>query len=953
MARAKDPPFVGRDDELAQLRSLIADAARGNGGICLIEGEPGIGKTRFVAEAFDHAQRLGVEVFAGAAEELDRRRPFGAIADCLGVGRVGGRGAHIAKLLGVRGPGEGDRSDASPGSSNELGIVEEILALIEELCGHQPVVVCVEDLQWSDPSTLVVLHRLGRYVAHLPLALVCTARPLPRPAELAQLVRSFAGRSVLHVSLGPLDLPAVVALTAAVVGAAPGSNLVRKVEGTGGNPLFLTELLAALQRECAIGPNDRGEMDTSSVGLPSSLPVTILHRLSFLSRETLEVLRMASVLGTAFSFGDLCETLGRPAASVATDIDEATRGGIIADRGGRLVFSHDLVRECLYGAILPAVRVQLHLDVARALDRAGAVSERVAEHLMRGASPEDRGAVDWLRRIALDTRGRAPAIAVDVLTRVLELTPDADPARDEVLAELAGSLLWSGRVEESEAVCRRLLGRPHAVAVDGAARVCLAQALWAKGRPEGVLPEIEATGASSPLSTAEQARLKAWGSLARWQAGDLRGAEVAAEDARSAASASSDDLAWCLATAGLAAVVNRRGAFTRALCIIDEAIERADRSPDRLPHRFQLYAYRCQALIDLDRLDECQEAVQTGRELTHVLGAAWTLPVYHWLSALGFFWVGKWDDALAEFEAGLALSEDVGARTATAACHSTRALISVHRNDLAAAEAAVAAAEAQLADGGRQFQYQWVLWARALVLDAAGLPDRGLALLSEAWDACVTAEFRCEYPALASDLVRLAIRQSAPATAERVTVEVEELASREDLPRLRALALHCRGLVAHDAEMLLRSTEAYRSSPRPLPLAAALEDAGVHLGGAGRIKEAWHLLEEALALYGDLDAARDVARVEGCFRSLGIRRGHRGRRGRPKSGWSSLTETELRVVGLIAEGLSNPEIAGRLFIARGTVHTHVSHVLTKLNLLSRTAVAAEAARRRSDHSIDR
>lgn len=427
---------------------------------------------------------------------------------------------------------------------------------------------------------------------------------------------------------------------------------------------------------------------------------------------------------------------------------------------------------------------------------------------------------------------------------------------------------------------------------------------------------------------------------------------MAAEAARSAASASNDDLAWCLATAGLAAVVNRRGGFTRSLVMVDEAIERADRSPDRLPHRFQLYAYRCQALIDLDRLDECQEAVRTGRQLTHALGAAWALPVYHWLSALGHFWAGKWDDALAEFEAGLALSEDIGARTATAACHSTRALIAVHRNDLAAAEAAVAAAEAQLADGGRQFQYQWVPWARALVLEAAGHPDRGFALLSEAWDACVAAEFRCEYPTLAPDLVRLAIRQRAPATAERVTAEVEEFASRENLPRLRAPALHCRGLAARDAEILLRSTEAYRSGPRPLSLAAALEDAGIHLGRAGRTEEARRILEEALTLYGDLDAGRDVARVEGSFRSLGIRHGRRGRRGRPKSGWGSLTETELRVVRLIAEGLSNPEIADRLFISRGTVHTHVSHVLAKLNLSSRAAVAAQAGRRRSDESID-
>ena len=98
-------------------------------------------------------------------------------------------------------------------------------------------------------------------------------------------------------------------------------------------------------------------------------------------------------------------------------------------------------------------------------------------------------------------------------------------------------------------------------------------------------------------------------------------------------------------------------------------------------------------------------------------------------------------------------------------------------------------------------------------------------------------------------------------------------------------------------------------------------------------------------MYERLEAAWDLARAAGRQRALGIRPGRRGPRQRPRSGWESLTGTELKVLQLVAEGLSNPEIAERMFISRGTVHTHVSHILAKLGLRSRVRLAAEASRR--------
>jgi DNA-binding CsgD family transcriptional regulator len=137
---------------------------------------------------------------------------------------------------------------------------------------------------------------------------------------------------------------------------------------------------------------------------------------------------------------------------------------------------------------------------------------------------------------------------------------------------------------------------------------------------------------------------------------------------------------------------------------------------------------------------------------------------------------------------------------------------------------------------------------------------------------------------------------------------------------------------------------AYAGGPRPLELGLAAEDAGTAYARRGDSDAAAPLLDQALAAYERLDAAREAARAEATLRDLGIRRGRRGPRQRPRFGWDSLTPTEHRVVDLVVEGLSNPQIGERLFISRRTVQTHLAHVFAKLGISSRTQLAAEATR---------
>jgi DNA-binding CsgD family transcriptional regulator len=184
---------------------------------------------------------------------------------------------------------------------------------------------------------------------------------------------------------------------------------------------------------------------------------------------------------------------------------------------------------------------------------------------------------------------------------------------------------------------------------------------------------------------------------------------------------------------------------------------------------------------------------------------------------------------------------------------------------------------------------------------------------------------------------RLATDATATLTARSVST---------GLPRIGAAAMLCRGLVHGDVEALETSVGAYRAITRPYELAQACEASGLTLAkGGGSREKSTAYLRESIGIYEQLGATRDVARMEASLRALGLRRGRRSARRRPATGWESLTPTERSVVGLVADGLRNREIADRLFISPRTVETHLTHVFGRLGISSRTELVALAGRR--------
>lgn len=958
---APAPALVGREREMAEVALLVAGVAAGRGAVLLVTGEAGIGKSRLVEEAVARAAAVGVAVRSGVADERARLRPFGTIAGCLGVDLDAANPApgSVAWLL----SSELRASDASPftlafspwrqanpasgmvaeTSQLQYLVVEALTAVAEGLCEQGPAVVVVDDVHVADSGSLVALHRLAREVGRLPLLLVCTARPQRRDTEVNRFLDGLEARGATSLRLDGLPPDRVADLVEARLGAAPGPALLQHLARAGGNPFYVLELLRVLETTDSLTLGDGG-LEYAGMELPTSVRQAVAQRLSLVHRPVFDLLQVASVLGATFTARDLAALAERPVSAVAGDLRDAVAMDLLVERPESLAFRHDLVREAIYAGLPDSVRRALHLEAASVLEAAGR-REAVADHLLRGASPGDAGAVRWLHDAARAAGPRAPQVSLQLLDRALELVDPTDPFCDRLLADRVAILTWAGEAAEVERAARDLLAQVHDPAVEPVLRLCLAQSLLGRGRLAEALDELDQASRSDALSVVDRARFRAWAAKCLMLLGRVdesaRTAELAIADAEEAG----DDFARALAGAVLGLMTNFAGDFRRALEQVDAAIALADREGTGDAHRFPLNLYRAALLLDVDDLPGAQAAVDRGRRLSEQLGTAWNLPMYHLITSVGRFWAGEWDDAVSEFEAGRELADEIGGRIGMVAAFGLRSMIALHRGDLPAAEAFATAGEQELAATGPQYRADWALWARGLILERRG--DAAAAqVLGAAWDACAAYGIVAEFPLLGPDVVRVALAAGDRERAERVEVEVAALAGRVGVPSVTAAARRCRALLTGAPEDFLATADAYDACPRPLDRALAWVEAGERLAAAGH-PDGRRRLEDALDTFDRLGAPVGVARAEAALRAIGVTRGRRGPRARATTGWDALTATEVRVARLVAEGLTNTEIGGRLFISPRTARTHVSHALMKLGLRSRSELAAVVARRQT------
>ncbi len=959
-SRPEPFPFFGRSRELADLRRVLRDAYRRSGTVAVVRGEAGIGKTRLLAEILTHAEELGFQVLSGTTDELASDRPLGALIDAFGLhaDSTDPERAEIGRLITAE---AGRLVPHAPVVAADLGfrIIDESVALLERLATDQPVVIAFEDLHWADPSTLRAVRAIGRALPDLPVAMLITLRPFPERPELAQVYDELMHRGAVHLTLEALDDPTVIALAEAVAGAPPGTALSGQLPRAAGNPLFIIELIKA-QREQGNLVVHQGRADVADPALPQTLSLTILRRVSFLPPATLEVLKMAAVLGREFSVAELSMVTGRSAVTLLPELEAALRAGLLAESSAGLAFRHELIREAIYHELTPVLRQGLHREVARALTAAGTPVGRVADHLFLGASAADPEARRWLRQAASEAAPRSLAVAVKLCQRAFELTSADDPDRDAVAAELAPLLLQTGRPKDAEQVAREVLARGPRAEHEVVLRRALGEVLWAIGWLEPAVAELEAVTRVPGASDRDRAGALALAANIRLFLGDPRGACALADQARVVGPR--DDFATCLALETLALAAQARGEVAKAVNLAQRAVEIAARSRDPRVGRLHTHLHLGLVLLDADRGGDALAALQLGRRLGEERGNVMWLPLHHAMLGLHRAVGGELADAVAEAEAGLVLADEVGTRLHAPLLHGVAAWVALQRGDIAAGEARMVDAQEEfvaaisedwqltavaggIRTAGARWPLEWGLWIQALLSEARGDTDQARALLEDAWALAAPLRFCLSYRFLGPDLVRLAVAAGDHERAAAVAQEVADGAQRSGTAVAAGAALRCQGLVNNDPAVLLAAVQTYRRIPQTIERALACEDASAALSRAGRAAEAVPVLDEALDFYLRTGAQRGAARVEAALRGLGIRHRRAGRVRKPSVGWESLTGSELGVARLAAEGLTNRQIGDQLFISRRTVGTHLAHVFQKLDINSRAQLAAEVARR--------
>src|SRR5712691_1125436 len=421
--------LVGRDIEMALLTGLLREVARGRGSSVLIEGEPGIGKSALVRAAVAEAPEAGCQVFWGAGDELGQALPLLPFLDGLRVREpsTNPRRNTIVRLL--RGEVAADR-----GADVPAVLAEQLLALVAEQCAVRPTILVVDDLQWADQASITLWGRLARSARQMPLLLVGMMRPAPQRDDLLALRRVVD--EAARLQLTGLTGVAVADLVAALAGGKPDGSLLRLADGAAGNPLYVTELVAALARSSGLTITEAGAAKLASGSAPSSLSAAIADRLGFVAGPVREVLRAAALLGMDFAVPDLAIVQGRSVADLIPAVDEACAAGVLAESGNGLGFRHPLIRAALYDEMPAPVRAAWHRDAGRALAEAGAPTDRVARQMLRAVGgpgptePMDEWMLTWLVRSADPLIGQAPGVAAELLTRAVARSPAGSAQHD-------------------------------------------------------------------------------------------------------------------------------------------------------------------------------------------------------------------------------------------------------------------------------------------------------------------------------------------------------------------------------------------------------------------------------------------------------------------------------------------------------------------------------------------
>jgi DNA-binding CsgD family transcriptional regulator/tetratricopeptide (TPR) repeat protein len=978
--RVSSSRLIGRAAELAALEAALADAADGRPSIAFVAGESGVGKTRLLAELVQRAREQDALVLTGDCVDLgESELPYVPLVSALRPLARSGDPAltgAVRDAVGPLLPGLGAALEpAEPGADTgaQARLFEGLLSLLDALGTERPVLLVIEDLHWADRSTRAALTFLAHSLSGERVLVVGSYRPdeLHRRHPLRPLLAELERDPHTHrVALEPLTHDELADQLADILGEPPDRELLERLwERSGGNPLFSEELLAA-------GVDGLG-------GAPDTLRDALMLRVERLSEPAQEILRLVAV-GQRLEHAVLAETSGLDERTLRDALRESVEAHIlIAGEDGWHRFRHALLREVVDDDLLPGERAALHLTLAQAIERrlddqpSAVRTAAVAHHF--AAAGDQPAALEWSVRAATAAeRVYAHGEARALLERALELWDRVPDAEARAGADRVTLLVRAGEAARAlghpsrqlalvEAALSELGTDPEPVR---AARILesIARAQRSLNRPRSAAETLERALAlvEGPDKDSSEARGRLLAVLARGRMLDGRfseGVEVArraldatiAAGMRSAEGHARNTLGFCLAMTG---DIEAGGEELR------EAI-RIARERDDLSDLADAYVNYSDMLHILARSDEARAVATEGRD---VIGGRRPISTM-WLDcqlAEFAFDTGDWQRS----EAGLPDPPHWTGTGARVNVGLRRVSLLVGRGEHEAARALLAELEEMAADS-REPQVIGplaVLGAeqhrREGALDAARAAiERGL----DRMEFCTDDAARVAAVAAAGVTVEADAAERARDLGER-DAESAALRYLDDLlARVAAAATRARPVEC--ALLLAARAEAGRGAGRPDPQAYAR--AATAWDEIGRPEPAarmrWREAEARIAA-GDrdgavqaLDAAHATAARLGAGWLASEIEGLAARARLPLAAGAAqaadvcdeedddgfgLTSRERQVLALVAEGATNREIGAQLFMAEKTASVHVSRILSKLNVRSRTEAAAVAHRHR-------
>jgi DNA-binding CsgD family transcriptional regulator len=921
--------LLERDSELLAIDRAFARLGSGTGAVAVVEGPAGIGKSELLAAVRTGAHARGCGVLSARGSEFEGEIAFGIARQLFEPMLRGASAAERRRLLGgvarvgagALGIEDGERP------TDRFAAIHGLYWLCANRAEGGPLVLAVDDVQWADDPSLAWLGYVARRVGDVAVVLVVGLRSGDPGGERAELVRLVEDPAVERLMLGPLSAAAVGALVRAQFDdEADESFCLACWELTGGNPLFLRELVAGAREEGLSARKKDGVPALERVA-PAAVGTSVLGRLGRLGEQAVALARAVAILGAGAEVVLAAQLAEMDSVVAELTADRLAAAQILAPVRP-LEFFHPLIGAAIREDIAPGARRVAHRRAAELVDGQDAASPaRVAAHLLACGPAGDGWVTERLRAAATEALDRgAPGIAASYLDRALA-EPPTDGERATLLLMLGTAEWRAGQPDAIAHLEQALFAAGDDLAALMATAQVLAPAYMTLDEAERSVDVLERT-LTAAENTSPTIALSLEASIAGVGLMNDRTAPAAlrrAESLRARLDTVADPPVVLLATLAMYAVRSNRP---------DEGQALAERALACEPYPPPLEL--CNFLIIALRSAECYDA--TLRLCEDLLAAARRRGALREMVAVSVSRADAWLEcgALAEAEADArwALERAVGVRRLHAGSELCNVLI--ERDALDEAERELERVSAGLASSS--VEGLRVLFARGRLRVAQGRLEEGLRDLLDAgrrWQQAGFVVFNAQPWREEAAITHASLGNAEE--ARRLAGEQVELAQAFGRPRTLGVSLRAAGLVQGGETGLALLSEAVQTltgAPSPLELARARSDYGAALRRAGRRVQARAELERALDLAHRLGARR----IANQARTELIAAGAKPRRD-AITGRDALTAGELRVARLAAEGLTNREIAQALFITTRTAKAHLNHIYRKLDITRRNQLA--------------